>query len=106
MLGPSAAFFQLWPLDAGRPPWSVLTLGLFEHLGPSGSCTRMPRGTLGCLMRLSIWMAQLSGQSPVFSLEDAMQSADSCKYRALLGSAISLPRTLIHYMKAPGLVRS
>ena len=33
MLGPSPAFFQLWPLDAGRPPWSVLTQGLFEHLG-------------------------------------------------------------------------
>ena len=33
MLGPSSAFFQLWPLDAGRPPWSVLTQGLFEHLG-------------------------------------------------------------------------
>ena len=33
VLGPSPAFFQLWPLDAGRPPWSVLTQGLFEHLG-------------------------------------------------------------------------
>lgn len=32
-LGPTAAFFQLWPLGAGREPWSVLTQGLFEHLG-------------------------------------------------------------------------
>ena len=33
MLGPGPAFFQLWPLGAGRPPWSVLTQGLYEHLG-------------------------------------------------------------------------
>ena len=33
LLGPSPAFFQLWPLDAGRPPWSVLSQGLYEHLG-------------------------------------------------------------------------
>ena len=33
VLGPTAAFFQLWPLGPVRQPWSVLTQGLFEHLG-------------------------------------------------------------------------
>ena len=32
-LGPTAAFFQLWPLGPARQPWSVLTQGPFEHLG-------------------------------------------------------------------------
>ncbi len=33
VLGPTAAFFQLWPLGPVRQPWSVLTQGLFAHLG-------------------------------------------------------------------------
>lgn len=33
MLGPSAAFFQLWPMAAPRQPWSALTEGLYAHMG-------------------------------------------------------------------------
>lgn len=33
VLGPTAAFFQLWPLRPVRQPWGVLTQGLFQHLG-------------------------------------------------------------------------
>ena len=33
VLGPSAAFFQLWPVAAPRQPWSALTEGLYAHMG-------------------------------------------------------------------------
>jgi len=33
VLGPTAAFYQLWPMAPARQPWSVLTNGLFEHVG-------------------------------------------------------------------------
>lgn len=33
VLGPTSAFFQLWPLGPVRQPWSMLTQGLYEHVG-------------------------------------------------------------------------